>query len=90
MAKNREKGGFNMLVELTEQQFELINQADKDTFMKTDMYWLEEKNFIGVQELFVIIEDLICELHNERQKNEQLENDMKENFVSIKKYEQYE
>lgn len=79
-----------MLVELTEQQLELIKQADKDTFMVTDTYCIEEKIFIGVPALFVIIEDLLCELHNEKEKNEQLENDIKENFVSIKKYEQYE
>lgn len=79
-----------MLYELSEKENELINKADKETFMKTDVCFFEEKKYIDVKNLFAIIEDLICELHNEKEKNEDLENDIKNNYKVISKSEQYE
>lgn len=64
-----------MMIELDESKLKIIKKADELTFSQTDICCVnfDHQKYMNVNYLFSIIEDLIGEIEDQKNKYEQLE-----------------
>lgn len=71
-------------MKVDESNFETLDEVQKITGTDYDIKWSDSQNiegFVFCDQLFSMIEDLICEIHTRDETIEDLKEDMRDNFT---------
>lgn len=70
-------------MKVDESNYEILSKASDITCTDYEIKWFDAENikgYIEVDSLLSMIEDLICEIHYQKEKYEDLEQDIKDNY----------
>lgn len=73
-------------MKVDETVFETLNEVQKITGTDYDIKWMDADNidgFVFTDQLFSMIEDLICEIHNRDEKIEDIKQDIEDNYTRV-------
>lgn len=74
---------------VNENNLDILEKASNITSQDYEIKWFDEENgYISTDNLFTIIEDLICEVDKLEEQLEDLNNDIKDNYKPIPVSEQ--
>lgn len=79
-------------MKIDESNYETFRKVEKLTEVDYDINWEDAENIngtISVESLYYMVEDLIYELERQKEKYEELEEDLKENYEP-KPFDPYE
>lgn len=78
-------------MKVNEDNYEILNKTSKLTKVDYDIKWVDAENiegFVDSETLYYMIEDLLVEIEHWKEKYEDLEEDLRENYRAIPYNEQ--